>query len=75
MNQVVIFKPRYVTEAELTDLYSLYHLAKVPLSGASPNTHSKCVWAAREFHRRVPEVPALSGYKDLIDSIRFQNGL
>lgn len=63
------YAPRFVTEAQLVDLYNLFHLARVPLSGTDRDTpHGRMVWAAREFHKANPTISEMAAYKDLSGS-------
>lgn len=60
-----VYKPRFVTMAQLNELINLYHLARVPLSGKSATPYERMVWAADAFHKKHPEISNMAAYKDL----------
>lgn len=59
------YEPRFVTPAQLVELYSLYHLANVPLAGTRPTKSEKMRWACKAFHEAHPEISEAGAYKDL----------
>lgn len=66
------YKPRFVTEEGLTELFNLYHLARVPLSGTGRDTpYERMLWASREYAKQHPEVSATGAYKDLCSAREY----
>lgn len=54
------------TEKELVELYDLYHLARVPLSGTGKdNAYNRKLWASKEFNKKYPSVSSTAAYKAL----------
>ena len=56
-----------ITQAEIAELVSLYHLAQTGLASIAgvPSKYDRMCWAAREFARLHPETPAVRAYKAL----------
>ena len=44
------------------ELVNLYHLAKTALSGQDDSKWARMCWAAREFHKKHPEIHATRAY-------------
>ena len=46
-----------LTRDQINELYSLYHLARTPLSGTGKDTpYNRRVWASKEFNKLNPEI-------------------
>lgn len=59
------YKPRFMTDAQMSELINLYHLARVPLSGTKASRYNQMLWATKEFGKKYPDIGATAAYKDL----------
>ena len=59
------YKPRFLTDAQMAELFNLFHLARTALAGTSPSKYDQMIWATEEFHKLHPEISATAAYKDL----------
>lgn len=59
-------KPRFVTEDQLNELVSLYHLAKTHFADCGGGSkYDRVRWAVAEYTKAHPDVSAGGAYKDL----------
>jgi hypothetical protein len=63
------YEPRFVTKAQLNELYDLYRLANVPLAGTAPTRADRVRWACKAFHEAHPEISENGAYKDLTNDM------
>ena len=64
------YEVRFIKPSQANELFNLYHLARVPLSGTGKDTpYERMLWASKEFHKLHPEVSETGAYKDL-DGLR-----
>ena len=68
------YKPRFVTEDQLKELYNLYHLARTALCGGPPppSQYDRINYAAKWFNKANPSISITAAYKDLDSSINFR---
>lgn len=60
------YEVRFIRPDQSAELVNLYHLARVPLSGAGKDTkYYRMLWASKEFHKAHPEISETAAYKDL----------
>lgn len=65
------FRPRFVSEDGMRELFNLYHLARTALSGKPCGRWERLNYAATEYHKAHPETSATAAYKDLSDAVQF----
>jgi hypothetical protein len=64
------YQVRFIRPDQANELFNLYHLARVPLSGTGKDTpYERMLWASKEFHKVHPEISETAAYKDL-DGLR-----
>ena len=68
MEYIPVYKPRHISEAQLSELYNLYHLARTALSGQACTPYDRMLWASAQFAKANPGVSATAAYKDLSSS-------
>ena len=51
------------------ELVNLYHLAKTALSGQDDSKWARMCWAAREYHKKYPEILSLHAYLRLEEKL------
>lgn len=57
------YEPRFMSQAQLTELLNLWHLAKTARYGG--NRHDQLTWATNEFHKLYPDISTTAAWKDL----------
>ena len=60
-----LYQPRFVTKDQLNELINLYHLADTALSGTDYHKWDKLNYAAKEFHKKYPNISETAAYKDI----------
>lgn len=60
------YRPRFITEAQLTEALNLYHLARTALSGRPDQGRlARMTWACDALVKAHPEIGRGGAYKDL----------
>lgn len=65
-----MYRPRFITEEQLTEAVNLYHLARTALAAtADQSKHARKVWAARELAKKYGLPHSAGAYKDLCGAL------
>ena len=59
------YKPRFVSESQLTELINLYHTSRIEMGIHWSRKQERMLWACREFIKRYPGIKSTAAYKDL----------
>ena len=59
------YKPRFISESQLTELVNLYHTARIALSGKNDSKYNRMLWACDIFHKKYLDISTTAAYKDL----------